>query len=491
MGINLLDLHNELLLYLGELSPIGVLNSLILTNRRLAELLNPVLWQFEGPGAENMNLNPPDLSTEFQPRIQSAEELLPYAISTNNPLMIKKVLQQSPLDYQCDPNMIIYTFQTAVDAGQYECVQMLLAAMEEQHETFDVATMRAVIQIAMDQCNLPIMERLLQHSKISKKSWINIGKQALKMHNEQLLRIILDCSSQSDPAPQQADLNHILHFTAIIGYVPSVALLSERGADVNMMGLDVTHPWDTPVDTAARRNHLNAVDWMIDHGGYINTKLPKEQTVAAAAIGKLPALDLFASHRRDICGKVCDDSLYPPSSQGLPTGFGVEARNFDRWILSLAFSNCPTTISQLLDQLDLARIGEEILFRTLSWRGNPLLLKELLARGVSFAARRENNNILHCIASNTFDQCNDDQIQHNIDAAEFVIDVRPKTLSEAGKNGNTPLHLAFDSQMPFMITALLKRGACPHIPNNHGITPIGLMPDYWGDRSEQMFAAYL
>ena len=168
----------------------------------------------------------------------------------------------------------------------------------------------------------------------------------------------------------------------------------------------------------------------------------------------------------------------------------MEARNFDRYILALAFSSSPTTISQLLDQLDLARIGEEILFCTLWWRGNTLLLKELLARGVSFAARREDKNILHCIAGNTFDQY-DDEVRHNTDAVEFVIDVCPKALSDTDEDGNTPLHVAFNSQKPFLITALLKRGACPHIPNNHSITPIGLMPDYWGDRSEQMFAAYL
>jgi hypothetical protein len=133
MGINLLDLPNELLLHLGELSPISVPNSLILTNRHLAELLNPILWRLEGSGAENIGLNPADLSMELQPSINSAEELLPYAISTNNPLMMKKVLQHSRLDYQSDPDMINYTFQTALEIGQDECVQMLLAAMEEQH----------------------------------------------------------------------------------------------------------------------------------------------------------------------------------------------------------------------------------------------------------------------------------------------------------------------------------------------------------------------
>lgn len=433
-----------------------------------------------------MGLNPADLSMEFQPSINSAEELLPYAISTNNPLTMK-VLQHSRLDYQSDPDMINYTFQTALEIGQDECVQMLLAAMEEQHETFDVATMLALIKTAMDQNNLPIMERLLQHSKIPKKRWINIGKHALKLHNEQLLRIILDCSSQSDPTPRQADLNHLLHIGAMIGYVPSVTLLSERGADVNMIGFEFGYPWDTPVHTAARRNHTNAVDWMINHGGYIGTK--GSNTGTPAAIDNLPTLNFFAN--LDICTKDCDNSLYPPSSRGLPTGFGEEARNFDRCILSLAFSSSPETISQLLDQLDLARIGEEILFRTVSWQGNTLLLKELLARGVSFATRRENKNVLHCIAGNTFRSRDDDHVQRHNDAAEFVIDVRPEALSEVDEHGNTPLHFAFDSHNPFMITALLKRGACPHIPNNHGVTPLRLMPDYWGKRSDQMFAAYI
>ncbi|KAJ5102623.1 ankyrin repeat-containing domain protein [Penicillium argentinense] len=380
-----------------------------------------------------------------------------------------------------------YTFQIAVEAGRYEWVQMLLTAMEEQHETFDAATMPAMIQGAMDRNDLAMTERLLQHSKISKKSWINLGKHALNLHNEQLLRIILDCS-QSDPAPGQADLNHILHYGAIIGHVPSVALLSERGADINMLGLDIENPRDTPLHTAARRNNINAVAWMINHGAYINTQGSKEQTVATATIDKSPRLT------REPCSGHCDDFLYPPSSQGLQPGspgFGVDARQFDRYIMSLAFSTSPEMISLLLDQVDLAQIGEEILFRVSLWRGNRLLLKELLARGVSFAARREDNNVLHCIVGHTFDPFDDGQVQHNIDAAEFVIDVRPEALSEAGKDGNTPLHLAFYSQQPFLVTALLKRGASPHIHNNHGVTPLGLMPDYWGDRSQQMFAPYL
>ncbi|KAK1138876.1 hypothetical protein N8T08_001703 [Aspergillus melleus] len=427
---------------------------------------------------------------DFQPSINSAVELLSLAVSTNNLLMMKKVLQHSHLDYQSDSDTINYTLQTAVDAGQYESVQMLLTAMEEQHEIFDAATMLAMRKSAMDQNNLPIMKRLLQHSKISKKSWINIGKHALKTHNEQLLRIILDCSSQSDLAPQQADLNHLLHFAAFTGHVPSVALLYERGADVNMIGLDFGCPWDTPVQTAARRNNTNAMDWMVDHGGFIETRSLEEQMLAIEAIEKQPIPDLSASHSPDTCSKHCDDSLYPPSCRGLPTGPGMEARNFDRFILYLAFSNSPEQISHLLDQLDLARIGEEVLFRTLSWRGNRLLLKELLARGVSLTARRETNSILHYIAENHFGR-GDDQADHNIDAAEFVLDVRPEALFEVEKDGNTPLHLAFWGQNPCMITALLKRGACPYAPNHRGVTPLRLMPDYWGDMSQQMFAAYL
>ena len=103
----------------------------------------------------------------------------------------------------------------------------------------------------------------------------------------------------------------------------------------------------------------------------------------------------------------------------------------------------------------------------------------------------QESNVLHFIVGNTFDPFDDDQVQHNIDAAEFVIDVRPEALSEAGRDGNTPLHLAFDSQQPFLVTALFKRGASPHVHNNHGVRPLGFMPDYWGDMSQQMFAPYL
>jgi ankyrin repeat protein len=510
MMISLLDLPNELLLYIGEISPISALNSLILTNHRLAELLNPILWQFEQNAAENMGLDPADLSMEFQlePSINNAVELLPYAVSTNNTLMIRKILQNSYLDYQMYPDTMNYMLQVAADAGRDEWVHMLLTTMEEQHEKFDTATVLATVQSAMDRNDLAITERLLWHGKISKRSWINIGKHALNLQNEQLLRIILDCS-QTDPAPGQADLNQILHYAAFIGHAPSVVLLSERGADVNMPGLDTKRPSDTPLHTAARRNNINAVAWMINHGAYTSTQGSKEQTVATEAIDKLPTLHLFASHEPDICQRDCcrsprltretcskhfADFLYPPLFQGLQPGspsFGVEARQFDRYVMSLAFSTSLEMISLLLNQLDMAQIGEEILFRASFWRGNRLLLKELFARGVSFAARRKGNNVLHCIVGKTFDPLEEGHVQHNIDAAEFVIDVRPEALSEAGKDGNTPLHLAFYDQQPFLVTTLLKRGASPHVYNNHGVTPLGFMPDYWGDKSQQMFAPYL
>lgn len=63
---------------------------------------------------------------------------------------------------------------------------------------------------------------------------------------------------------------------------------------------------------------------------------------------------------------------------------------------------------------------------------------------------------------NTFHAFDEDQVQNNIDAAEFIIDVRREALSEVGKDGNTPLHLAFYSQQPFLVTALLKSiPSCP------------------------------
>lgn len=490
MAIGLLDLPNELLLRLGEVSPNSVLSSLILTNRRLAQLLNPILWQLEDDASEDMSFDEMGLPMGLTPSLNNTVELLSYAVSTNNLPMLKKVLQQCHLNYQSDPDTVDHPFQNAVDSGQSECAHMVLTAMEEQNETFDADTVVATIISAMDHDDLTIAERLLRHSRIRKKSWIGIAKHALKMNNDQLLRITLDSSSQSDPALVQTDLNNLLHFAANIGHVPSLALLTDLGADVMMPGITVETRRETPIHTAARRKNTDAVAWMVNHGVNFSPKGSPEETVVAVANDKFPTAELFASPPPDLCSKYCDDSLYPPPPRGLPTGFGVEVRDFDRCILSLALSTSPETISQLLDQLDIPRIGDEILFRTASWRGNKLLLQQLLARGVSFAARRENNNVLHCIGLNEFDRGTDDN-RYNVEAAEYILDVRPETLLEVGKNGDTPLHSAFWGLQPFLITALLKRGADPYVLNNHGVTPIGLMPDYWGDRSRQMFSQYL
>lgn len=431
--------------------------------------------------------------TNIWRRNSTIVDLIPYAHRTHNKLMMKKALQYFNFDHQ-DSETKVNALTCAAHFQQYEWVEMLLNGMEKQGQRFNSVTMHNTICYAIKGDAEAITKRLLQHEIIPKSEWKKLGECAMSNSSERLLRVVLDCS-QCDPVPEQADLNELLHFAARIGHVPSIALLSRRGADVNMPSRDFAWSRFTAPIIAAQEGKMEAAVWMFRHGAYIDIRKVKKILIKKPANRYLWELYSSISRQPEICQRACcdlprltrelyaghcDSSSSPPSYEGLQpgSGFGLEARQFDRYIISLAFTESSETISLLLDKVDVPKMGQEILFRASYWRGNRLLIKELLARGVSLAAKREENNILHSLAYGMFDWCDKKQRKHMIDAVNFILDVRPETLSERDKVGNTPLHIASTNNL-HLVDALLKRGASADAINDAGQKPHKLTEPWW------------
>lgn len=128
--------------------------------------------------------------------------------------------------------------------------------------------------------------------------------------------------------------------------------------------------------------------------------------------------------------------------------------------------------------------GEDIMFRTASHWGNILVLKAVMARGVSLTARRDSDTVLHYIAGNPCNWYEHELEERNIAAAKFVLDRHPEFVSVAGKEGNTPLHKAASVGRTLMAKLLLNRGGSLDAVNNHGQTPIDVVANYWGSKEE-------
>lgn len=301
MAVGLLDLPNELLLHIGQTSSDGVLYRLILTNRHLAELLNPILWSFPVGRNVHANLEPTDLPFACESKIDGPMELLSYAVATDNALMARKLFDHDGLDYDDDPDTLHSTLRSAVEMGRRQWVDMLLATVEEQHRTVDHDAVVSMIRAAMDRNDLGIAERLLRHRAIQRRCWDSVCKHAMRMRNEKLLGIALD-RGKTDPPVGQTELNNLFCFAATMGHIPSLEVLHSRGAEISYSSQVVPDQVRGPsaLHVAASRNHTGAVAWMLDHGADINVKDEYGRSVGDAASGQLPTLKLLINRGADV-----------------------------------------------------------------------------------------------------------------------------------------------------------------------------------------------
>ncbi len=144
---------------------------------------------------------------------------------------------------------------------------------------------------------------------------------------------------QPSDDPQQV-LDEALNFAARSGRIEAMALLFERGAD-----LDSAPYQATPLTQAVLNGHLDAIDWLLDHGADINKKSgygePKSATplhFAAAWGGQLEAAKLLVARGADLT--IREDDYNAPAS-GWANHFGHKA--IESFLLAAAQAKGPQT----------------------------------------------------------------------------------------------------------------------------------------------------
>ncbi|KAL5364449.1 ankyrin repeat-containing domain protein [Aspergillus floccosus] len=488
MGADFQSLPNELILHLGEMLSDGALNRLILTNRRFAELLNPVLWKFANreDDEDSMIL---DLPFPSETSVSHVLDLLKYAIAVDNVPMAQKILRLCELDYTVHRDMIDEAIIEAVEHGNHHWIEMLLSKAEEQHEQMKPTPLDRAVQKAIDREDVKIIKRLLRHGKITLRCWDVVCRNTIRAKNDDLLRLFLD-HAQPVPAPTTRSLSGLLNAAILVKHIPCLDVLLERGAELDT---DPARYEQEPLHAAAHLGDYSVIAWLLDHGADVNAvDRHTSQTAAHVAAQNRDLLQLLVSrgadiHRQDRNGlpvlakaaraKTPDAFNYlveVDERLGQP-GFWFQAEDINWCAAALRHACCPEIVTFLLDRIDMAQFGEEIL--RLSGEGyKVLLLKELHARGVSFGTRfHDGATILHRYASWRvfFYSENSTPLEKTIvEAAKFVIDARPEGIHEVDRRGNTPLHYAAYSSFRLMAQTLLERGASATSSNVRGDTPI-------------------
>jgi hypothetical protein len=128
---------------------------------------------------------------------------------------------------------------------------------------------------------------------------------------------------QPSDDPQQV-LDEALNYAARSGRIEAMALLFERGAD-----LDSAPYQATPLTQAVLNGHLDSIGWLLDHGADINKKSgygePKGATplhFAAAWGGQPDAAKLLVARGADLT--ILEDDYNAPAS-GWANHFGHTA----------------------------------------------------------------------------------------------------------------------------------------------------------------------
>ncbi|KAL4888765.1 ankyrin repeat-containing domain protein [Aspergillus ambiguus] len=474
------SLPSELILDLGEMLPDGALNSLILTNRRFAELLNPILWKISSDEDEGSMLNLP------LTRTNSVLDLLKYAVATDNSLMARKIVQLSDFDYETYGEAIIDALHETVVQGNQYWLELILNKLEDQGETLDTPTLSSLVYQAVELQNGVIVDCLVRHGQIDFACWNNSCQHLIRANNDRLLNIFLD-NAQLNRAPVARDFNGSLMMAILSGHIPALEALQKRGADMNSNLIVDRQACPAPLRLAIQRSGHGVVTWLLDHGADVNAIDSRGRTAAHEAARDAELLRLLVSYGADVHLK--DEDGNPPLAIAAYSN-ALDAFNYllsflddclfqpedIEWCLNaLTYTKCPGIIFSLLDRIDLTRYGEDLLFRT-EKSSNILLLRELAGRGVSLDARRSDGmTILHRYALRPvygWPRYWGDIEKVRVAATSFVLESHPEGLHYVDKCGDTPLHMAARTSFRLMVQTLLERGASSEALNSQGISPI-------------------
>lgn len=504
MPVSLLDLPNELILYLARILSNSTLNSLILTNRRLAELLNPVLWLFNnfdvgesdedrdnymdqdnliGFGMDYDDFN--DFDTPFlRRRVHSSLEILTYAVRTDNTAILQKLFQHADLGHSTWETAIDDAFSVAVAEHSSHWQTLLLDLADKQHQKLSSDTLSMGLQASIMRNHPTIAKRLLQHGPIPLASWAAACVKAVQAHDPYLLDLILDLS-QPDPSPTTEDLNKLFHTAVLCMAIPCMDTFLQRGAEIDSRSPTLAQ--EPALHVASRGGSLDVVAWLVKHGADVNRRAYNDRTAAHWAAGNEPILKLLVGHGADI--HLRDRSGRPPLADAIrarsPKGFryllnqvggfapGFVFQDDDlTWLpYALEKASGPEIRTLLLDRIDLDKVGTRILHDTVS-AYDVELLKELAARGVPLGIHNRDGMTVFQVYASFRDRSREPGLMA---CAKFVLDTRPESLTEVDRDGNTPLHLAVRSIHRPMVQLLLKRGSSPVALNHRGQTPISIV----------------
>ncbi|GES60175.1 ankyrin repeat protein [Aspergillus terreus] len=488
MGADFLSLPNELILHLGEMLSDGALNSLILTNRRFAELLNPILWKVANREDEPVF---PDLPFPSETSLSHVLDLLKYAIAVDNVPMAQKILRLCELDYSVHRDLMDEAIMGAVEHGNRHWIEVLLGKAEEQHEQMNTAQLDQAVHKAVDREDVAILKRLLQHGNISIQCWGVECRNLIRAKKSDLLRFFMD-HAQPVPAPTTSHLRPLVIPAILAKHIPSLDVLLERGAELHT---DPSIFEQEPLHVAVHLGDYRVVAWLLDHGADVNAvDRYVGQTAAHVAARNKDLLQLLVSrgadiHRRDIHGfpplviaahaKTPEAFNYLVAVDGTleQPGFSFRAEDIPWCAGALRDARCPEIITFLLDRIDIPQFGEEVLRRSVEWYNIPLL-QELCTRGVSLGARfPDGGTILHRYAGRRVNFYSEDDTPLGrtiVEAAKFVLDARPEGIHEVDMRGHTPLHLAAAASFRLMAQTLLERGASATALNQRGQTPLDM-----------------
>ncbi|KAJ5603793.1 hypothetical protein N7537_006749 [Penicillium hordei] len=477
------SLPNELILHLGEMLLDSALNSLVLTNRRFAELLNPMLWKLvsdEDEGSMQDLPFPPETS------VNNVVELLGYAVAARNSLMMQKVIRLGDFDFEAHGDAITYALRETVAQGNQPWLELILSKVEGQDDTVDAEALSSLVLQAVELENTAMVERLLRHGQIHFSCWDKCCQSILGAKNDRLLRIFLD-TAQTNRVLVAKDLDKPFRTAVISGHIPVLETLRQQGAEVNPEPTGHSRYNQAPLHIAVYRGDHSVITWLLDHGANINALDSSGQTAVHIAARDEKLLRLLVGYGADV--RLIGRNGYPPLARAArsksPDAFNyllsfydnlsLQPENIEWYSCALLGAECPEIISCLLDRVDLTKYGEDLLFRARQ-SCSILLLKALVAGGVSLGARFwGGGTILHHYAYRpiwVWRRGFDDLEREHVAAANFILDVHPEGLHEVDKDGNTPLHLAAGTTFRLMVQTLLERGAFPLALNLQGDTPI-------------------
>jgi ankyrin repeat protein len=484
MAADFQSLPNELILHLGEMLLDSALNSLVLTNRRFATLLNPMLWKLVSDEDEGLMQDlpfPPETSAN------NVVELLGYAVATRNSLMVQKVIRLGNFDFKAHGDAITYALRGTVAQGNQPWLELVLSKVEGQDGTVDVKPLSSLVLQAVELENTAIVERLLRHGQIHFSCWDKSCHSILEAKNDRLLRTFLD-TAQLNRVLVAKDLDKPFRTAVISGHIPALETLRQQGAEVNPERAGHSRYDQAPLHIAVHRGDHSVITWLLDHGANVNALDSSNHTAAYIAARDEKLLRLLVGYGADV-RLVARNGYSPPlvlaaRSKSLDAfkyllsfydKLSLQPENIEWYSCALLGAECPEIISCLLDRVDLTKYGEDLLFCTRESCSVPLL-KALVAGGVSLRARFSGGGtILHHYAYRPIPgwprSLNDLEREH-VAAANFILDVYPEGLHEVDKDGNTPLHLAASTTFRLMVQTLLERAASPLALNLQGDTPI-------------------